>query len=181
MVRHQLEDVWGLFKDPCSASDVLQKRWDEIHHERKQFLVHDLKQRVTDLVGTPLEYMDGDIEIDVIKREVSLLWRTRQAYDTKREAQKSSARLLQKILRMKRHRNPPPEWEKYLQLRAHWPAKASSVMPLPDPDTVAKNPALYKTQLDMLSAINAPNRAPNNAPPLTTVMSEYLALCLKTA
>jgi len=190
MIRHELDEEWGLFKDLASdgvggsgVEDELLGRWEALEDARREFLNH-LKTRTQDLVGTPLEYHAGDLTIDTTKRDVKLVWTTAKAHDTKREAQKSSARLLQKILRMKRHRNPPPEWERYLRLRQQWPAKASSFMPLPDPDTVIKNRPMYTTQLQMLSTLNTSTTPPqrsSSAPPLTTVMSEYLSLCLQTA
>jgi hypothetical protein len=202
MIRQEMENKWALqplfenvqknteTDDTSASSRVLLERWEELKDARHDFLVHIIKDRTADLAGTPLEYHSGDLQIDVVKKEIKLVWVTAQAQNAKRENQKSSARLLQKILRMKRSRNRPPEWDRYLELRSQWPAKAQSVMPLPDPDTVVKNRAMYDTQLQMLSAMGGRNisgggetpvtssHRQSSGSPLTTVMSEYLSMCL---
>lgn len=199
-VRDLVEHQWELtpfFDRPDEERESFENRWAGIAGNDPASLTGDFQAHFRDLADSPSFPVSVSIEVDPPSKCVVLRWITKQAEDQRRNAQKASLRNLQKILRMKRDRNRPPEWERYLQLRPHWPSKAESVLPLPDPDTVRAKPEVYKTllaQLNQVSRMIPPTSAldvdttttatnpwaavahPNQS--IVRALTDYLTLCL---
>lgn len=205
-VRDLVECQWKFvpFFDPSTNDhdrELFENRWSEIRgNDPVASLTQEFRSYFRDLVDSPSFPVSVSIEVDLPTKRVILTWVTQQAEEERRNAQKTSLRTLQKVLRMKRDRNRPPEWERYLQLRPHWPSKAESVLPLPDPDTVRAKPEVYKTllaQLNQVTRMIPPTTAldvgtttaaattsraaahPNQS--IVRALTDYLTLCLPTS
>jgi len=167
IVRHLVEEKWRLFEDKPEDRPEDKPAIDRVVTEA--FL-----GPFSDLVGTPMELHCAELTLDAKEKKVTLEWTTKKTQEEKRLGQEASLQLLKKTMQMKRNKNRPPEWERYLQLKPNWPSKAGNLMPLPDPDTVQRQKPMYAMIKDQFAG--QVQNAPTNS--LIRVLHEYLCLCL---
>lgn len=180
LVRHQIESVWSIGEEGRQG-DVREVfgRWAELADDRRSFEKACEDRFQVELKDTVLEPSSIRIVLEETPEgssatTVIVSWVTKQAARTRHDQKLTSLQNLQKILKMKRNRHRPPDWDRYFQLKSNWPVKADQIMPLPDPDTVRQQKAFYTLWLEQMRS----NPAMQSSQSIIAVLNNYLSLCL---